>query len=153
MNMCMAHEINCSCGSNMAGFSFKNEIMSGEVINRLYCPACSRDIKFDPETMLADNGWIIHYDMEIARFQAQKISPKPDEVTPHFIFDKGYCTWRGIYPSDHIDSAVEREEVVKLAKINPRKYLEEIRGWANERMKRLEREGWRKARDGAEVGV
>lgn len=151
--MCMAHEMNCSCGNGMAGFSFKNEIMSGEVINRLYCPACSRDIKFDPATMLADNGWIIEYDMEIARFQAQKIKAKPDEVTPHFIFDKGYCAWRGIYPSDHIDSVAEREEVVKLAKVNPRKYLEELREWANRRMERLEREGWRKAREGDQVGV
>jgi hypothetical protein len=137
----------------MAGFSFKNEIMSGEIINRLYCPVCSRDIKFDPGTMLADNGWIIEYDMEIARFQAQKIKAAQNEVTPHFIFDKGYCTWRGIYPSDHIDSVVEREEVVKLAKINPRKYLEELREWANRRMERLSREGWRKARENDKVGV
>lgn len=151
--MCMAHEMKCSCGSGMAGFSFKNEIMSGEVINRLYCPVCSRDIKFDHETMLSDNGWIIEYDLEIARFQANKIKAPRDEVTPHFIFDRGYCTWRGIYPSDHIDSVIERAEVVKLAKINPRKYLEELKEWATGRMERLSREGWRKAREDNRVGV
>jgi hypothetical protein len=151
--MCMAHEMKCSCGNNSAGFNFKDEIMSDQVIERLYCPACSRDIRFDPESMLADNGWIIKYDMDIARFQAHKIKAGQDNVTPHFIFDRGYCTWRGIYPSDHIDSVVEREEVLKLAKVDPRKYLEEIKGWATKRMERLEREGWRKAREGNEVGV
>ncbi len=151
--MCMAHEMDCSCGNGTAGFNFKNEIMSGDVIERLYCPICSRDIRFNPETMLADNGWIIEYDMDVARFQAQRIKAEPGDVTPHFIFDGGYCTWRGIYPSDHIDSVAEREEVVKLAKINPRKYLEEIRQWAVKRMERLAKEGWRKARNVDEVGV
>ncbi|HYA26641.1 MAG TPA: hypothetical protein VEE82_01455 [Thermodesulfovibrionales bacterium] len=136
----------------MAGFSFKNEIMSGQVIRSIYCPSCSRDIGFDAETMLADNGWIIEYDMEIARFQAHKLEARPEDVTPQFIFDRGYCAWRGIYPSDHIDSVAEREEVVKLAKINPKKYLEEIKEWANSRMERLSKEGWRKAHDG-KVGV
>ncbi len=149
--MCMSHEMNCSCGNGVAGFNFKNEILSGEAINHVYCPACSRDVKFDPLTMLADNGWVIEYDMEVARFQAQRIPAQPEKVTPDFIFDEGYCTWRGIYPSDHIDSVAEREEVVKLAKINPRKYLEEIKEWANRRMERLSREGWRKAREGDRI--
>ena len=151
--MCVAHEMNCSCGNHMAGFNFKDEIMTEQVIEGLFCPVCSRDIGFDSETMLADNGWVIEYDMDVARFQARKINTSPDKITPHFIFDEGYCTWRGIYPSDHIDSVSEREEVIKLAKINPRKYLQEIKDWANRRMERLEREGWRKAREGNEVGV
>jgi hypothetical protein len=137
----------------MAGFNFKNEIMSGDVINRIYCPECSRDIKFDPETMVVDNGWVIEYDMEIARFQAQKIRMSAEKVTPDFIFDEGYCTWRGVYPTDHIDSVLERTEIMKLAKINPRKYLEEMKEWANTRMERLTREGWRKARENSSVGI
>lgn len=149
----MAHEISCRCGKGLAGFNFRNEIMSGEVINSLYCPDCSRDVTVDPSTMLADNGWVIEYDMEVARFQAQKIPAPPEAVTPGFIFDKGFCTWRGLYPSDHIDSVAERQEIIMLAKINPRKYLEEMKEWAGKRMERLEREGWRKARDGAEIGV
>lgn len=151
--MCMAHETNCTCGNGMAGFNFKNEIMSGDVINRIYCPECSRDIKFDPETMVVDNGWVIEYDMEIARFQAQKIRMSAEKVTPDFIFDEGYCTWRGVYPTDHIDSVLERTEIMKLAKINPRKYLEEMKEWANTRMERLTREGWRKARENSSVGI
>lgn len=151
--MCMAYELNCRCGNGVAGFNFKNEVMSGDVINRVYCPRCSRDIPFNPETMLADNGWIIEYDMDVARFQVQKTKVTPNEVTPDFIFDEGYCTWRGIYPSDHIDSVIERCEIVKLAKINPRKYLEELKEWAHRRMERLWKEGWRKAREYNKVGI
>jgi len=149
--MCMAYEINCSCGNGLAGFNFKDEIMSGEVISGLYCPQCSSGIKFNPETMVADNGWIIEYDMDIARFQAQKIKTGVHNITPDFIFDEGYCTWRGVYPTDHLDSVVERTEIMKLAKINPRRYLEELKEWATTRMERLSREGWRKANE--KVGV
>jgi hypothetical protein len=131
----------------MAGFNFRNEVMSGEIIRRIYCPECSGDISFDPATMVADNGWIIEYDMEIARFQSLKLPVKADDITPDFIFDEGYCTWRGVYPSDHIDSVLERTEILELAKINPRKYLEEMKEWANTRMERLTQEGWRKARE------
>lgn len=151
--MCVAYELSCSCGSGLAGFNFKDEAMTGEVISRLYCPECSDDIKFNPETMLADNNWIIEYDMDIARFQAQKIKLAPGNITPDFIFDEGYCTWRGVYPADHIDSTIERTEILKLAKINPRKYLEEMKEWANRRMERLAKEGWRKANEGGKVLV
>lgn len=131
----------------MAGFNFKDELMTGDVISRLYCPQCSKDIKFSSETMIADNGWIIEYDMDIARFQSQKIKTGGLNIPPDFIFDEGYCTWRGIYPTDHIDSVVEREEVVKLAKVDPKRYLQEIKNWANRRMERLAKEGWRKANE------
>lgn len=46
---------------------------------------------------------------------------------------------------DHADSAREREELVKLSRVDPRRYLEEIKKWGIERMERLAREGWRKA--------
>lgn len=139
--MCVAYEINCSCGNGMAGFNFKDEIMTGDVINRLYCPQCSKDIKFNPETMIADNDWIIEYNMDIARFHAPKIKTGGLNITPEFIFDEGYCTWRGIYRTDHIDNTVERAEVVKLAKTNPKGYLEEIKDGANNRMTRLSKGG------------
>ncbi|MDA8215960.1 MAG: hypothetical protein M0Z64_11905, partial [Nitrospiraceae bacterium] len=85
--------------------------------------------------------------MDIARFQAQKIKTGGLNITPEFIFDEGYCTWRGMYPADHIDSTIERAEIVRLAKTDLKKYLEEIRDWANKRMERLAREGWRKANE------
>lgn len=151
--MCMAFEMNCACNNGMAGFNFKDEIMTEEVISGLYCPKCSKGISFDPERMLFDNGWIIEYDIEIAKFQAQKIGRSIGPITPEFIFDEGYCTWRGIYPSDHIDSIKEREDIIKLAKINPKRYLEEIKDWAKKRMERLSQEGWRKANGKETVSI
>lgn len=65
--------------------------------------------------------------------------------------EEGYCAWRGIYPSDHIDSAIERSEIIRLAKIDPKKYMQEMKEWANRRMERLSREGWRKANEGGKV--
>jgi hypothetical protein len=135
----------CRCGKQSASFNFKEEIMPIEVVDRLYCPACSGDIKYDPESMLMDNGWVIEYDMDVARFSEQKLAHR--KITPELLFDEGYCTWRGVSPTDHIDSVREREELVKLAKINPKKYLDEFRKWGIERMERLAHEGWRKAYD------
>lgn len=148
--MCMLYEAGCSCGASLAGFNFKDDVMSDAVISRLYCPKCSADIRFNPDTMLADNGWVIEYDMDIAKFQAQKIKGLT-AITPEFIFDEGYCTWRGFYPTDHIDSTVERSEISKTAKTDPKKYLEDIKGWATGRMEKLSKEGWRKANETTSV--
>ncbi len=53
--------------------------------------------------------------------------------------------WRGIYPGEHIDNVREREKITKLAKIDPKRYLEEIKTWSIQRMERFSEEGWRKA--------
>ena len=141
--MCMDHKKTCVCGAQTASFNFRDEVMPAEIIDRLYCPQCSSAVNFDAATMIRDNNWIIDFDMDIARFSAHKLSGA--EITPEYLFDQGYCTWRGVYPMDHIDSVKEREELVKLSKINPRKYIEEIKRWGIDRMDRLAREGWRKA--------
>jgi len=133
----------CSCKTNAASFNFKDDILPEEVIGGLYCPNCSGQADFNAETMLRDNGWVIEYDMEVAGFMSQKLPLK--DITPEAIFDEGFCTWRGVYPTDIADSVREREELAKLSKINPRKYLDEIKKWGQERMQRLEAEGWRKA--------
>jgi hypothetical protein len=141
--MCIDHKMTCRCGIHSASFNFKDELMPVEAVGGLYCPACSGEIKYNPESMLIDNGWIIEYDMEVARFAGQKLPHR--EITPEMLFDEGYCTWRGVSPTDHVDSVREREELVKLSKINPKKYLEEFKKWSIERMERLSNEGWRKA--------
>ena len=144
--MCMDHKKTCVCGAQTASFNFRDEVMPFEIIDRLYCPRCSSDISFNAGTMIRDNGWIIDFDMDIARFSGHKLSGA--EITPDYLFDQGYCTWRGVYPMDHIDSVKEREELVQLARINPRKYLDEIKKWGIDRMARLAGEGWRKANAG-----
>jgi len=144
--MCMDHKKTCACSAQTASFNLRDEVMPPEIIDRLYCPQCSSDVVFDAKTMIRDNGWIIDFDMDLARFSGHKLSGA--EITPEYLFDQGYCTWRGIYPMDHIDSVKEREELVKLAQINTRKYLEEIKKWGIDRMDRLARDGWRKAHAG-----
>jgi hypothetical protein len=143
--MCVEYKTTCVCGTNSASFNFRDEIMPVEVVDRLYCPDCSTGVIYDPETMIRDNDWIIKYDMEIAHFMRRKLPVS--EMTPGFIFDEGYCTWRGIYPNDHLDSLREREELVKLAATDRKKYLEEFKFWGARRMQRLAREGWRKANE------
>jgi hypothetical protein len=144
--MCIEHSINCVCGKNHASFNLRDEILPHEVVTKLYCPACSSAVALDPSTMVADNGWILGYDMDVARFMLQKVA-SAHQVTPEFIFDEGYCTWRGVTPSDHIDSVKERNELSQLAKTDRKRYFEEIRNWSNNRMERLAREGWRKANE------
>jgi hypothetical protein len=141
--MCVDHVMTCKCGRSTASFNFRDEIMPPDVIENLYCPNCSAGVNYSPQTMLDDNGWIIQYDMDVATFASHKL-PVVD-ITPQFLFDEGYCTWRGVYPTDHIDSVREREELIKLSKINKKKYLEEFRSWGLKRMERLAGEGWRKA--------
>ena len=145
--MCVDHAVMCTCGRNSARFNFKDGVLPTEVINRIYCPACSGGITENPDTMLTDNGWIIEYDMEVARFMMQKISVAAN-ITPALLFDEGYCTWRGVYPTDLADSIKEREEILKLAKTDRKRYFEEFRNWGVRRMERLTREGWRKAHEG-----
>lgn len=144
--MCVDHSVNCSCGKHHASFNFKDDILPHEVISGLYCPACAGEVFPDPATTLVDNGWAVAYDMEVARFMLQKVAPT-NRITPEYIFDEGYCTWRGVTPSDHIDSVREREQLVSLSKTDPKRYFEEIRSWGNKRMERLAREGWRKANE------
>jgi hypothetical protein len=142
--MCMAHEMKCSCGGRSASFHFKDNVMSGGVVRELYCPSCSRGVTVDPAAMVTDNGWIIRYDMEAARFMGEKRIGTG--ITPDLLFDHGYCTWNGVYPGDTVDSVREREKIIALAKTDPREYFRQLRSWAVERSERLKHEGWRKAR-------
>ncbi len=144
--MCVAHQITCTCGNNSASIHAKDSILPADVVQRLFCPACSSRAVFDPATMLSDNGWIIEYNMDMARFMMQNVAGA-GTITPGFLFDEGYCTWNGIYPHDIVDSAKERQELVKLAQTDRKKYFEEFKNWGVTRMERLAREGWRKAHE------
>jgi hypothetical protein len=126
--------------------------MPPEVIKGLYCPECSKGIFIDPISMIEDNGWIIQYDMDIASLYRMKLPTNDlDNLLPEMLFDKGYATWRGVYPGDHIDNVRERNELAKLARRDPRRYFEEVKVWAIKRSERLRREGWRKAYEGETV--
>lgn len=94
--MCMEHSVICKCGRKNAGFNFKNEIMSAEVIELLYCPECSQNITYKPETMVRDNGWIIQCDMDVAELYSKEL-PFQDRqcLSPEMLFDKGYVYQEG----------------------------------------------------------
>lgn len=145
--MCVDHSKTCTCGKNSASFNFRDNVLPFEAVSHLYCTACSKDISYNATSMLSDNGWVIEFDMEAARFMMQKIAPVSD-VTPEFLFDEGYCTWRGVYPGDHIDSVTERAELMQLAKTDKKRYFEEFKTWGIRRMERLAQAGWRKAHEG-----
>ncbi|MCI4626247.1 MAG: hypothetical protein L3V56_09840 [Candidatus Magnetoovum sp. WYHC-5] len=144
----MEYKFKCKCGAEEVSVNFKNEIMPPELLIGLYCPRCSQDVTFEPQTMVKDNGWIMEYEMDVARLMAKNL---PADIivrlSPELIFDEDYCSWRGIYPGDHIDSLKEKEQILAIAKVDPRRYLEEIKHWANNRMDKLRKEGWRKAHE------
>jgi hypothetical protein len=149
--MCMDYAKKCKCGARTASFNFKDSLLPGEVISELYCPECSSGVQHDSQTMMRDNGWVLHFEMDMARFMLNKLPLPASGITPEYLFDEGYCSWRGVTPTDHIDSLREREEILKYAKTDPKRYFEELKNWGNKRMERLAREGWRKARDGQPV--
>ena len=143
--MCVEHKKVCMCGRKSASFQFRDEIMPEEVLEVLYCPVCAAAVRYDGESMIRDNGWIIKYDMDIVCFMQHKL-PAVD-ATPLYLFDEGYCTWDGIYPTDRADSVRERAELAELAKTDKRKYIERFKTWGINRMDRLAKEGWRKANE------
>ncbi len=146
----MCQEINkeCSCGKERVSFHLRDNIMSQEVIDRLFCPACSAAITFAPERMVADNGWVIEYDMDLARMYAiAKLGLEPTQVLPELVFDSGFVTWREMYPGETRDIAGERERIIAIKEHNPQEYLTTINAWAVERIARMKTAGWRKAQN------
>ncbi len=145
--MCMAYEKSCSCGARSASFHFRDNVLPEQIVKDLYCPSCAREVALSHADMVRDNGWVIRYDMDMARFLA--VGKIQGCVTPDLLFDEGYCTWNGMYPGDHLDSVKEREKITALAKTNPVEYLKKLKTWAVERSERLKDEGWRKAQNAA----
>ncbi|GBE57815.1 hypothetical protein BMS3Abin01_00741 [bacterium BMS3Abin01] len=143
--MCEEHAIGCHCGRSSASLMFRDEIFPEEIVGAVYCPVCSGEREFDGDTMIADNGWLIEYDMEAARFFQGRVPEIAAEMSPGALFDGGYATWRGVYPGDHIDSARERQELLDLARTDKLRYFQEFKQWGLKRMERLRLDGWRKA--------
>lgn len=147
--MCMAHELSCHCGSRKASFHMKNSVLPHEVVSNLYCPDCSSKVERDPGRMLDDNGWLIDFDLDVARLMSRQMNLTPDGVTPANLFDEGWCTWNGVEPEDFFKSPKERAALLELAKTDPVQYVAAMRDWGNTRMDRLRQEGWRKAMEPA----
>ena len=97
--------------------------------------------------MLADNGWVIKYDMVLARgIIIAKNLVDPEQVNPAYLFDQGYCAWLETYPGEQEDIREEKEELLKLRDIDQQQYLKEIIAWNIKRLESLKDGGWHKAR-------
>ena len=144
--MCQEVKKTCSCGQKDTTFHLRDNVMGQEVIGRLFCPSCSAAQELDSKTMVKDNNWIIEYDMDLARmFAISKLSMNPAHVSPEFIFDEGYVTWREMYPGETEDITDERNKIIPMKDSDPKEYLAAINTWAVERIQRLKDDGWRKA--------
>ena len=144
--MCKSDNKTCKCGAQTAVLHFGNNVLPENIVSELYCPNCSGAIEFDARSMVEDNGWVIDFEIEGARIFAHEFPAEPEAVTPDYIFDNGFCTWVGYTPTDQHDSYKEKEEIIKLAKSDPRRYFNEMRDWSNDRVKKLADAGWRKAK-------
>jgi hypothetical protein len=145
--MCQEVNRDCSCGREKVSFHLRDNIMSQEVIDRLFCPACSGTVVFEQERMVEDNGWIIEYDMDLARmYGIAKLGLEPELVQPGFVFDSGYVTWREMYPGETRDISDERKRIIAMKEKDPQGYLTTINAWAVARIARLKEDGWRKAK-------
>ncbi len=144
--MCLDIRKECECENMKVQLFMRDNILLQEAVSRLFCPKCPGDsAAFNPETMVNDNGWIIEYDMVLARMLlSRNLQIDPEEVTPEFIFDQGYATWQEMYPGEQVDIKKERDELVKLVKEDQKKYLQAIQQWNIDRVAQLKTEGWRK---------
>ncbi len=144
--MCQEIRKKCHCGQQSAQFHLRDNILSQEVIQQLYCPACSSQVELDPHSMVLDNGWVIEYDMDLARFLlTSKLLLEKEQIQPGYIFDSGYACWLEMYPGEKEDILEERAEIMQLQKKDPKQYLREISRWNIDRIERLKEQGWRKA--------
>ncbi len=147
--MCTNLIITCSCGKEKANVMNKNNILPREAIRNLYCPQCSKDITYNPEAMIRDNGWVIEYNLPLIEATFTRLNVNEIEITPEVIFDRGYCSWNGLTPKELDEGRKQRAEIVRLAKVDMKAYLEKLKNWGNQRMEELKKEGWRKAQHGA----
>jgi hypothetical protein len=143
--MCIDVRKACECGTHTVQFHLRDNIMSPQVISRLFCPSCPGNSGFDNESMLLDNDWIIEYDMDMARtFLEKKLQIDPEDVSPEFIFDKSYACWQEMYPGEQKDIKEDRGKIIELLQQDRNVYLHAMQNWNIERIERLKSAGWRK---------
>jgi hypothetical protein len=144
--MCIAVFKKCQCGAKTIQFHLRDNLLQPEVLTKLFCPSCPGDTPFDSKVMLFDNGWVIEYDMVLAKgVLAGKKLVDPEQVSPAYLFDQGYCAWLETYPGEQGDIKAEKAELLQLRETDPRQYLTAIMAWNIKRLRTLKAAGWRKA--------
>ena len=142
--MCMMTSRRCFCGSKLAHLNFRDNLLTPEILVKLYCPECRLEKDFDPETMVADCGWTMEYDMEGAQAFFLKQNMNKD-LTPEIIFDEGYLTWQGFSPGDHEIRAELHQRLAPLIKGDMNRYLQTLKDEWLAHVERLKAAGWRRA--------
>jgi predicted house-cleaning noncanonical NTP pyrophosphatase (MazG superfamily) len=142
--MCMMESRRCVCGSKTAHLNFRDNLLTPEILVSLYCPLCSPQANFDPETMVADCGWIMEYDMEGAQAIFIKRNQNRD-LTPEIIFDEGYLTWQGFSPADHEIRTELHQKLAPLIQEDMKQFLESLKTEWLAHVERLKAAGWRRA--------
>lgn len=144
--MCIAVFKKCECGANTVQFHLRDNLLQPEVLTRLFCPSCPGDTAFDKQTMLSDNGWVLEYDMVLAKGVISRINlVDPEQVNPAYLFDQGYCAWLETYPGEQQEIKEEKAKLLKLREVDQQHYLKEIIAWNVNRLEKLKGDGWRKA--------
>lgn len=142
--MCMMESRRCSCGRRFAYLHFRDNILPPEVLVNLYCPECSPETDFVAESMVADCGWIMEYDMDGAQAFFHKRG-QTQTLTPEHIFDEGYLTWQGFSPGDHEVRAEIKQRLAPLIQGDLNEYLQALKSEWLAHVNRLKAAGWRRA--------
>lgn len=142
--MCMMESRRCFCGRRFAYLHFRDNLLAPEVLVNLYCPECSPQKDFDAESMVADCGWVMEYDMESAQaFFHKRGLTRP--LTPENIFDEGYLTWQGFSPGDHEFRAEMKQRLAPFIQGDLKQYLQALKREWLAHVNRLKAAGWRRA--------
>ena len=144
--MCLAVFKKCECGSQSVQFHLRDNVLTPEVVTRLFCPECPGGVGFDATRMVNDNGWVIEYDMVLAGMQIlQKRLLDQEMLRPEYLFDQGYACWLETYPGEREDIRDARERIIALKEADQQHYLQEMMSWNIKRLAELKAQGWRKA--------
>jgi hypothetical protein len=134
----------CRCGRKLAYLSFRDNILTPEILTSLYCPECSPEVPWNPACMVEDCGWILEYDIAGARFFMARRGVT-GEISPDFLFDEGYLSWQGFSPLDHEVNSDLHQRLAPMIKEDLHRYLEALKSQWLDYVTTLKHRGWRKA--------
>lgn len=142
--MCLSLKRTCVCGQNQAYLMHRDNVLPAEILVNLFCPQCRDRAAWDATTMIEDGGWILEYDLEMARlFFWNKGIKQP--ITPEFLFDEGYCSWHGLTPGDLDESARLHRQLAPVLEQDRLLYIQRIKELWLGHVAQLKAAGWRKA--------
>ncbi len=144
--MCLQHHRDCFCGRRSAHLTFRDNILSPEILVNLYCPECRPAVHWDADSMVEDCGWVLELDIPAAQLSFQKKGIHR-QVTPAYLFDEGYLSWQGLSPVDAEVNAEIHQRLEPLAKENMQQYLQALKKEWLAHVAQLKAAGWRKAQN------